>query len=101
MCVSPCLQRRAAQQKLALDAIADFRQQALAAAKAFGFSGYTIRKVNIGYNGAGFEPRSMSKSAPAATIGSDSHCPIDNSSASKPRKSSGSRANSSIKRRHP
>src|SRR5260364_212025 len=38
----------------------------------------------------------MSKSAPAATIGSDSHCPIDNSSASKPRKSSGSRANSSI-----
>ncbi|CCD29656.1 Conserved hypothetical protein, DUF541; putative exported protein [Candidatus Glomeribacter gigasporarum BEG34] len=68
---------RAAQQKLALDAIADFRQQALAAAKAFGFSGYTIRKVNIGYNGAGFEPRSMRMSAYAAPAPSQAEVPVE------------------------
>src|SRR5260363_17167 len=57
---------RAAQQKLAL-----------AAAKAFGFSGYTIRKVNIGYNGAGFEPRSMRMSAYAAPAPSQAEVPVE------------------------
>ncbi len=70
--------RRAAQQKLALDAIADFRQQARAAAKAFGFSSYMIREVNIGYNGTGFEPRPVMMRAYAAPPApSEAEVPIE------------------------
>ena len=38
---------------------------------------------------------------PATIIGSDSHCPIDSPIASNPRKLSGSRANSTMKRKLP
>ncbi|KGC52623.1 hypothetical protein DM75_4142 [Burkholderia mallei] len=40
-------------------------------------------------------------STPATIIGSDSHCPIDRPNVSRPRKSSGSRANSTVKRAAP
>jgi predicted secreted protein len=43
--------QRAAEQKLTGEAIASFRQQAGAAAQAFGYSGYSIREVNVGQNG--------------------------------------------------
>ncbi len=42
-----------------------------------------------------------SSSTPAAIIGSESHCPIDRSSASNPRKWSGSRVNSTPNRKTP
>ncbi|HEV3424751.1 MAG TPA: SIMPL domain-containing protein [Paraburkholderia sp.] len=43
--------QRAAEQKLTGEAIASFRQQASSGAQAFGYSGYSIREVNIGHNG--------------------------------------------------
>lgn len=43
--------QRAAEQKLTGQAIASFRQQATSSAQAFGYSGYTIREVNVGHNG--------------------------------------------------
>ncbi|HVE10465.1 MAG TPA: SIMPL domain-containing protein [Paraburkholderia sp.] len=43
--------QRAAEQKLTGEAIASFRQQASSSAQAFGYSGYSIREVNIGHNG--------------------------------------------------
>ncbi|SEI84518.1 SIMPL domain-containing protein [Paraburkholderia diazotrophica] len=43
--------QRAAEQKLTGQAIASFRQQATAAAQAFGYSGYSIREVNVGHGG--------------------------------------------------
>ncbi|MEI5996953.1 SIMPL domain-containing protein [Paraburkholderia bengalensis] len=43
--------QRAAEQKLTGDAIASFKQQASSAAQAFGYSGYTIREVNVGHGG--------------------------------------------------
>jgi predicted secreted protein len=51
--------QRAAEQKLTGDAIASFRQQAGAAAQAFGYSGYSIREVNVGQNGVGPRPVMM------------------------------------------
>ena len=43
--------QRAAEQKLTGEAIASFRQQAGSAAQAFGYSGYSIREVNVGQTG--------------------------------------------------
>ena len=51
--------QRAAEQKLAGEAIASFRQQASAGAQAFGYSGYSIREVNIGQNGVMPRPLMM------------------------------------------
>ncbi len=48
--LSPTAQR-AAEQKLTGEAIASFRQQAGSAAQAFGYSGYSIREVNVGQTG--------------------------------------------------
>ncbi|MFL9871037.1 SIMPL domain-containing protein [Paraburkholderia megapolitana] len=58
--------QRAAEQKLAGEAIASFRQQATASAQAFGYSSYTIREVNIGRNGV--MPRPMMMMARAASF---------------------------------
>jgi len=41
--------QRAAEQKLSGEAIASFREQAGAAARAFGYSGYSIREVNVNH----------------------------------------------------
>ncbi|RFU46088.1 SIMPL domain-containing protein [Paraburkholderia sp. DHOC27] len=51
--------QRAAEQKLTGDAIASFRQQAGSAAQAFGYSGYSIREVNVGQNGVMPRPMMM------------------------------------------
>jgi predicted secreted protein len=51
--------QRAAEQKLTGEAIASFRQQASAGAQAFGYSGYSIREVNIGHNGVAPRPVMM------------------------------------------
>jgi len=50
---------RAAEQKLTGDAIASFREQAAAGARAFGYGGYTIREVNIGHSGVPPRPVMM------------------------------------------
>ena len=54
--LSPAAQR-AAEQKLSGEAIASFRDQADSSARAFGFSGYSIREVNV--NHSGVMPRPM------------------------------------------
>ncbi|MFC5430285.1 SIMPL domain-containing protein [Paraburkholderia denitrificans] len=43
--------QRAAEKKLSGEAISSFRDQATAAARAFGYSSYTIREVNVGHMG--------------------------------------------------
>ncbi|MDQ7979519.1 SIMPL domain-containing protein [Paraburkholderia sp. SARCC-3016] len=43
--------QRAAEQKLTGEAIESFRKQAASSAQAFGYSGYTIREVNVGHGG--------------------------------------------------
>ncbi|CAH2780253.1 MAG: hypothetical protein PPHEESC_1149 [uncultured Paraburkholderia sp.] len=48
--LSPAAQR-AAEQKLTGEAIRSFREQAASSAQAFGYSGYSIREVNVGHNG--------------------------------------------------
>ncbi len=66
--------QRAAEQKLAGQAIASFREQATAAARAFGYSSYTIRDVNVGQQGVPPRPmmmmsaRAMSADAKAAPM---------------------------------
>jgi predicted secreted protein len=49
--------QRAAEQKLTGEAIRSFRDQAASSARAFGFSGYSIREVNV--NHSGVMPRPM------------------------------------------
>jgi predicted secreted protein len=61
--------QRAAEQKLTGEAIASFRQQASAGAQAFGYSGYSIREVNIGHNGVMPRPMMMMS---ARAMGADS-----------------------------
>jgi predicted secreted protein len=57
--------QRTAEEKLSGQAIASFRQQAGASAQAFGYSGYTIREVNVGRGGMPPRPmRIMSMAAP-------------------------------------
>ncbi|CAM2177084.1 26 kDa periplasmic immunogenic protein [Paraburkholderia sacchari] len=64
--------QRAAEQKLSGQAIASFREQAAANARAFGYSGYTVRDVNVGHQGVMPRPmmmmsaRAMSADAKAA-----------------------------------
>ncbi|GAB2919665.1 SIMPL domain-containing protein [Paraburkholderia jirisanensis] len=60
--------QRAAEQKLTGDAIASFRQQAAASAQAFGYSGYSIREVNIGQGGVMPRPMMMMS---ARALGAD------------------------------
>jgi predicted secreted protein len=56
--LSPEAQREA-EQKLTGQAIASFKQQASAAAQAFGYGSYTIREVNVGHNGVSPRPVMM------------------------------------------
>lgn len=54
--LSPEAQQRA-ETMLSKQAIASFQQQALAAAQAFGYTGFTVREVNIGHNDMLRQPR--------------------------------------------
>jgi predicted secreted protein len=64
--------QRAAEQKLTGDAIASFREQAMSSARAFGYSSYTIREVNVSHGMMAPRPvmmmsaRAMSAEAKAA-----------------------------------
>jgi len=51
--------QRAAERKLTGEAIASFRDEAAAGARAFGYSGYSIREVNIGHSGMAPRPVMM------------------------------------------
>ncbi len=68
--------QRAAAQKLTSEAIASFRQQAASSAQAFGYSGYSIREVNIGRDGIMPHPRMMMMAAPAAAFSAKSEAPV-------------------------
>ncbi|WP_323120977.1 SIMPL domain-containing protein [Burkholderia alba] len=60
--------QRAAEQKLTTEAIKSFRVRAEEASKAFGYSGYSIRDVNVGggHNVQPYQPRMMAMAAGAA-----------------------------------
>jgi predicted secreted protein len=67
--------QRAAADKLTDEAIASFRGQAEAAARAFGYTGYTIRQVSVGHEGP---PRPMiAMRAMAAAPGGSAPLPIE------------------------
>lgn len=51
--------QRATEDKLSTQAIASFRAQAQSAAAAFGYTGYSIREVNVGRNGSSPRPMMM------------------------------------------
>ena len=67
--------QRAAEQKLSGQAIASFRDQALSATRAFGYSTYTIRDVNVGHSGVMPRPMMM-MSARAATADAKMSSPV-------------------------
>jgi len=65
---------RAAEQKLTGEAIASFREQAAAGARAFGYSGYAIREVSIGHLGT--PPRPLMMSARTLSSGANTVPPL-------------------------
>ncbi|MDH6148798.1 MULTISPECIES: SIMPL domain-containing protein [Paraburkholderia] len=73
--------QRAAEQRLSGEAIKSFREQAAASSQAFGFSGYSIREVNMNHSGVMPRPMMMmsaramgtdAKSAPLSLEGGTS-----------------------------
>lgn len=70
--------RREAENKLTSRAIASFRDQAQAAAQAFGYSGYTVRDVRINRGGViAPRPMMMRMAAPAAADARAASLPIE------------------------
>ncbi|MFM0060436.1 SIMPL domain-containing protein [Paraburkholderia phytofirmans] len=70
--------QRAAEQKLTGEAIKSFREQAASSAQAFGYSGYSIREVNVGHNGVMPRPvMMMSARAMGADAKSAAPVPIE------------------------
>lgn len=67
--------RRDAETRLASSAIAAFRDQAQAAAQAFGYGGYTIREVHI-HQGAGGSPRPFMMMATATRADAKAAAPL-------------------------
>lgn len=59
-------QREKAEASLTAQAIARYRAQASEIAKAFGYSSYTVREVNVGGDGGGGRPMPMMMSAKAS-----------------------------------
>ncbi|QGZ60862.1 SIMPL domain-containing protein [Paraburkholderia acidisoli] len=66
--------QRAAEQKLSGQAIASFRDQATAAARAFGYSSYSIRDVSVGHSGV--PPRPMMMMAARASVDAKMSAPV-------------------------
>jgi predicted secreted protein len=66
---------RAAGQKLTGQAIASFKQQASSAAQAFGYSGYTIREVNVGHSG-GVPPRPVMMMSMRSDVSAKAAAPV-------------------------
>jgi len=70
--------QRAAEQKLTGEAIKSFREQAASSAQAFGYSGYSIREVNVGHNGVMPRPvMMMSARAMGADAKASAPVPIE------------------------
>ncbi|PZR46657.1 SIMPL domain-containing protein [Paraburkholderia fungorum] len=67
--------QRAAEQKLTGEAIKSFREQATSSAQAFGYSGYSIREVNVGHNGVMPRPMMM-MSARAMSADAKASAPV-------------------------
>ncbi|MBB4517903.1 SIMPL domain-containing protein [Paraburkholderia fungorum] len=67
--------QRAAEQKLTGEAIKSFREQAASSAQAFGYSGYSIREVNVGHNGVMPRPMMM-MSARAMSADAKASAPV-------------------------
>jgi predicted secreted protein len=66
--------QRAAEQKLSGQAIASFRDQATSAARAFGYSSYSIRDVSVGHSGV--PPRPMMMMAARASVDAKMSAPV-------------------------
>lgn len=64
--LSPEAQQQA-ETRLAKEAIKSFQQQALAAAQSFGYSGFTVREVNVGRSGV-VQPRAAFRAMAAAPM---------------------------------
>jgi predicted secreted protein len=69
--------QRAAEQKLTGQAIASFKQQASSAAQAFGYSGYTIREVNVGHGGVPPRPVMMSMRSDVSAKAAAAPVPVE------------------------
>ena len=67
--------QRAAEQKLSGEAIKSFRDQAASSAQAFGFSGYSIREVNVNHSGVMPRPMMM-MSARAMSADAKASAPV-------------------------
>lgn len=66
--------RSAEEKRLLVQAANAFRERALAAAQAFGFNGYRIRKIDLGGSGASYappQPRAMAAMAAEAKFAAD------------------------------
>ncbi|WP_432422201.1 SIMPL domain-containing protein [Robbsia betulipollinis] len=74
--LSPDAQRQA-ESELTKQAIAAFRQQATAATQAFGYSGYTVREVNVGRNGGYRQSRIAPRMLYAAAAAKTQDVPIE------------------------
>lgn len=74
--LSPEAQRQA-ENDLTKQAIAAFRQQAMAATQAFGYNGFTVREVNVGRNGGVRQPRGASRMLYAASAAKSQEVPIE------------------------
>jgi predicted secreted protein len=68
--------QRSAEQKLTGEAIKSFREQAASSAQAFGYSGYSIREVNVGHNGVMPRPMMMMMSARAMGADAKASAPV-------------------------
>ncbi|WP_322103510.1 SIMPL domain-containing protein [Paraburkholderia sp. J41] len=66
--------QRAAEQKLSGQAIASFRDQATAAARAFGYSSYSVRDVSVGHSGV--PPRPVMMMAARAPVDAKMAAPM-------------------------
>ncbi|MBN3809309.1 SIMPL domain-containing protein [Paraburkholderia sp. Ac-20347] len=69
--------QRAAEQKLSSEAIASFRDQASANARAFGYSGYAIRDVNVGHSGVPPRPMMMMSARAASADAKMAPMPLE------------------------
>ncbi|WP_322004639.1 SIMPL domain-containing protein [Paraburkholderia tropica] len=69
--------QRAAEQKLSSEAIALFRDQASANARAFGYSGYAIRDVNVGHSGVPPRPMMMMSARAASADAKMAPMPLE------------------------
>jgi predicted secreted protein len=69
--------QRAAEQRLSGEAIKSFREQAAASSQAFGFSGYSIREVNVNHSGVMPRPMMMMSARAMGTDAKSAPMPLE------------------------